>query len=155
MKRSYFSLLMLAIVVICTSCAREPQPMAYITNTSDVAITLYGDREKDSVVLSPWQRTYICDVDVIDGKFAGSSGHNWMFSVFTPVTKIKRLDTMYEVPEQYQKFLSDINNYIHHTSLGSSSSSPVKLEGSHYDYYLTDEFIEEIIQASKETYTLE
>jgi hypothetical protein len=78
-----------------------------------------------------------------------------MFSVFTPVTKIKRLDTMYEVPEQYQKFLSDINNYIHHTSLGSSSSSSVKLEGSHYDYYLTDEFIEEIIQASKETYTLE
>ena len=150
MKKIHFSLLMLAIVVICTSCAREPQPMAYITNTSDVAITLYGDREKDSVVLSPWQRTYICDVDVIDGMFVGSSGYNWMFSVFAPVTKIKRLATIYAVPEQYQKFLSDINNYIHHTSIGSSSSSPVKLEGSHYDYYLTVDFIEEIIQASLE-----
>ena len=134
MKKIHFSLLMLAIVVICTSCVKEPQPMAYIT--------------KDSVFLAPMQRTYVCDVEVENGKFIHCGGLNWTFCVFDPVIKIGLLDTIYAVPEQYQKFLADVDSYMYHLSYSSSSSSSVKYESSNYDYYLTADFVEDIIKAS-------
>ena len=148
MKKSYFSLLNLAIVVICKSCTSEPQPMAYITSTVNVPITLYGER--DTVFLAPLQRTYLCHVDVIDGQFTGVSGVNWIFSILDPVVKIGLSDTIYNVPDQYQYFLKDIDNYMYSISSSSSSSSPVKYESSNYDYTLRADFIKEIIQASIE-----
>ena len=44
MKKIHFSLLMLAIVVICTSCKREPLAMVFITNSITVPITFYGEK---------------------------------------------------------------------------------------------------------------
>ncbi|MBQ5388295.1 MAG: hypothetical protein IIU55_04380 [Paludibacteraceae bacterium] len=146
MKKIHFSLLMLAIVVICTSCVKEPQPMAYITSHLNVPITLYS--EKDSVFLAPMQRTYLCDVEVENGKFIHCGGINWVFSVFEPIVKIGLLDTIYAVPEQYQKFLADVDSYMYHLSYSSTSSSSVKYESSNYDYYLKADFVEDIIEAS-------
>ena len=146
MKKIHFSLLMLAIVVICTSCKREPQPMAYITSHLNVPITLYN--EKDSVFLAPMQRTYLCDVKVENGKFTHCGGVNWIFCVFDPVIKIALLDTTYTVPEQYQLFLADVDSYMYHLGYSSSSSSPVKYESSCYDYVLRPDFVEEILKAS-------
>lgn len=146
MKKIHFSLLMLAIVVSCTSCIREPESVAFITSHVNVPITLYNDR--DSVHLVPLQRTYLCHVEVKDGKFVGCTGMNWTFSLFDPVLKIGLLDTIYTVPEQYQTFLSDVDNYMHHLGYSSSSSSPVKYEHSCYDYTLLPDFVEEILRAS-------
>ena len=146
MKKIHFSLLMLAIVVSCTSCIREPESVAFITSHVNVPITLYNDR--DSVHLVPLQRTYLCHVEVKDGKFVGCTGMNWTFSLFDPVLKIGLLDTIYTVPEQYQTFLSDVDNYMHHLGYSSSSSSPVKYEHSCYDYTLLPDFVEEIFRAS-------
>ena len=146
MKKIHFSLLMLAIVVSCTSCIREPESVAFITSHVNVPITLYNDR--DSVHLVPLQRTYLCHVEVEDGKFVGCTGMNWTFSLFDPVLKIGLLDTIYTVPEQYQTFLSDVDNYMHHLGYSSSSSSPVKYEHSCYDYTLLPDFVEEILRAS-------
>lgn len=137
---------MLAIVVSCTSCIREPESVAFITSHVNVPITLYNDR--DSVHLVPLQRTYLCHVEVKDGKFVGCTGMNWTFSLFDPVLKIGLLDTIYTVPEQYQTFLSDVDNYMHHLGYSSSSSSPVKYEHSCYDYTLLPDFVEEILRAS-------
>ena len=137
---------MLAIVVSCTSCIREPESVAFITSHVNVPITLYNDR--DSVHLVPLQRTYLCHVEVKDGKFVGCTGMNWIFSLFDPVLKIGLLDTIYTVPEQYQTFLSDVDNYMHHLGYSSSSSSPVKYEHSCYDYTLLPDFVEEILRAS-------
>ena len=147
MKRSYFSLLMLAIVVSCTSCVREPESVAFITSHLNVPITLYNDR--DSVHLVPLQRTYLCHVEVEDGKFVGCTGMNWTFNLCDPVIKIGILDTIYTVPEQYQMFLSDVDNYMHHLGHSSSSSSPIKYEHSCYDYNLRADFVEQIINASE------
>lgn len=146
MKKIHFSLLMLAIVVICTSCIREPESVAFITSHVNVPITLYNDR--DSVHLVPLQRTYLCHVEVKDGKFVSCTGMNWTFSLFDPVLRIGLLDTIYTVPEQYQMFLSDVDNYMHHLGYSSSSSSPVKYEHSCYDYTLLPDFVEEILRAS-------
>ena len=146
MKKIHFSLLMLAIVVSCISCIREPESVAFITSHVNVPITLYNDR--DSVHLVPLQRTYLCHVEVKDGKFVGCTGMNWTFSLFDPVLKIGLLDTIYTVPEQYQTFLSDVDNYMHHLGYSSSSSSPVKYEHSCYDYTLLPDFVEEILRAS-------
>lgn len=146
MKKIHFSLLMLAIVVSCTSCIREPESVAFITSHVNVPITLYNDR--DSVHLVPLQRTYLCHVEVKDGKFVGCTGMNWTFSLFDPVLKIGLLDTIYTVPEQYQTFLSDVDNYMHHLGYSSSSSSHVKYEHSCYDYTLLPDFVEEILRAS-------
>ena len=147
MKKIHFSLLMLAIVVICTSCVREPESVAFITSHLNVPITLYNDR--DSVHLVPLQRTYLCHVEVEDGKFVGCTGMNWIFNLCDPVIKIGILDTIYTVPEQYQMFLSDVDNYMHHLGHSSSSSSPIKYEHSCYDYNLRADFVEQIINASE------
>ena len=146
MKKIHFSLLMLAIVASCTSCIREPESVAFITSHVNVPITLYNDR--DSVHLVPLQRTYLCHVEVKDGKFVGCTGMNWTFSLFDPVLKIGLLDTIYTVPEQYQTFLSDVDNYMHHLGYSSSSSSSIKYEHSCYDYTLLPDFVEEILRAS-------
>ena len=146
MKKIHFSLLMLAIVVSCTSCIREPESVAFITSHVNVPITLYNDR--DSVHLVSLQRTYLCHVEVKDGKFVGCTGMNWTFSLFDPVLKIGLLDTIYTVPEQYQTFLSDVDNYMHHLGYSSSSSSSIKYEHSCYDYTLLPDFVEEILRAS-------
>ena len=146
MKKIHFSLLMLAIVVSCTSCVKEPQPMAYITSHLNVPITLYN--EEDSVLLAPMQRTYVCDVEVKNGKFISWGGLNWTFCVYDPVIKIGLLDTIYVVPEQYQEFLADVDSYMYHLMYSTSSSSPVKYESSSYDYYLKADLVEEIIEAS-------
>ncbi|MBQ8386667.1 MAG: hypothetical protein IJX48_04355 [Paludibacteraceae bacterium] len=139
-------MLMLAIVVSCTSCIREPESVAFITSHVNVPITLYNDR--DSVHLVPLQRTYLCHVEVKDGKFVGCTGMNWTFSLFDPVLKIGLLDTIYTVPEQYQTFLSDVDNYMHHLGYSSSSSSSIKYEHSCYDYTLLPDFVEEILRVS-------
>ena len=86
---------------------------------------------------------------VKDGKFVGCTGMNWTFSLFDPVLKIGLLDTIYTVPEQYQMFLSDVDNYMHHLGHSSSSSSPIKYEHSCYDYNLRADFVEQIINASE------
>jgi hypothetical protein len=145
MKKIHFSLLMLAIVVICTSCVREPESVAFITSHVNVPITLYS--EKDSVHLVPLQRTYLCHVEVEDGKFVSCTGMNWTFSLFDPVIKIGLLDTIYTVPEQYQMFLSDVDSYMHHLGYSSSNTSPVKYEHSCYDYDLRADFVKQIINA--------
>ena len=153
MKKSYFSLLMLAIVVICTSCKKEPLAMVFITNNITVPITLYGERdtsrihsENDSLLLIPGERTFLCTVEVQDGQFV--SIHDHAYSVFNPVVKIGLLDTIYEVPQEYRMFLNDVSSYMHYTSMSSSSSSPVKYEGSYYEYTLHPDFVEEILRAS-------
>ena len=153
MKKSYFSLLMLAIVVICTSCKKEPLAMVFITNYITVPITLYGERdtsrihsENDSLLLIPGERTFLCTVEVQDGQFV--SIHDHAYSVFNPVVKIGLLDTIYEVPQEYRMFLNDVSSYMHYTSMSSSSSSPVKYEGSYYEYTLRPDFVEEILRAS-------
>ena len=145
MKKTNFSLLLLAIVVICTSCVREAESVAFITSHVNVPITLYN--EKDSVHLVPLQRTYLCHIGVEDGKFVSCTGMNWTFSLFDPVIKIGLLDTIYTVPEQYQMFLSDVDSYMHHLGYISSSSSPVKYEHSCYDYDLRADFVKQIINA--------
>ena len=157
MKKTLFSLLMLAIVVICTSCKREPLAMVFITNNSTVPITLYGERdtsrihsENDSLLLIPGERTFLCTVEVQDGKFVSVNDH--AYSVFNPVVKIGLLDTIYEVPQEYRMFLNDVSSYMHYTSMSSSSSSPVKYEGSYYDYTLQADFLMKIINASKEAH---
>ena len=153
MKKIHFSLLMLAIVVICTSCKREPLAMVFITNSITVPITLYGEKDtslvhsaNDSICLMPGERTFLCTVEVQDGKFVSVNDH--AYSVFNPVVKIGLLDTIYEVPQEYRMFLNDVSNYMHYTSLSSSSSSPVKYEGSYYEYTLHPDFVEEILRAS-------
>ena len=155
MKKSYFSLLMLAIVVICASCTREPLSMVFITSNIDVPITLYGERdtsrihsEHDSLLLIPGERTFLCTVEVQDGQFVSVS--DAAYSLFNPVVKIGLLDTIYEVPQEYRMFLNDVSSYMHYTSMSSSSSSPVKYESSYYDYTLHAAFIQEIINASEE-----
>ena len=157
MKKTLFSLLMLAIVVICTSCKREPLAMVFITNNSTVPITLYGESdtsrihsENDSLLLIPGERTFLCTVEVQDGKFVSVNDH--AYSVFNPVVKIGLLDTIYEVPQEYRMFLNDVSSYMHYTSMSSSSSSPVKYEGSYYDYTLQADFLMKIINASKEAH---
>ena len=147
MKKIHFSLLMLAIVVICTSCVREPEPVAFITSQFDVPVTLYNER--DSVLLAPHQRTYLCHVEVENGNFVSCTGMNWTFSVIDPVTKIGIGDTIYTIPEQYQMFLSDVDSYMYHIGYSSSSSSPIKYEHSCYDYNLRADFVEQIINASE------
>ena len=153
MKKIHFSLLMLAIVVICTSCKREPLAMVFITNSITVPITLYGEKDtslvhsaNDSICLMPGERTFLCTVEVQDGKFV--SVDDPAYSLFNPVVKIGLLDTIYEVPQEYRMFLNDVSNYMHYTSLSSSSSSPVKYEGSYYEYTLRPDFVEEILRAS-------
>ena len=153
MKKIHFSLLMLAIVVICTSCKREPLAMVFITNSITVPITLYGEKDtslvhsaNDSICLMPSERTFLCTVEVQDGKFV--SVDDPAYSLFNPVVKIGLLDTIYEVPQEYRMFLNDVSNYMHYTSLSSSSSSPVKYEGSYYEYTLRPDFVEEILRAS-------
>ena len=155
MKKIHFSLLMLAIVVICASCTREPLSMVFITSNIDVPITLYGERdtsrihsENDSLLLIPGERTFLCTVEVQEGKFV--SVNDRAYSVFNPVVKIGLLDTIYEVPQEYRMFLNDVSSYMHYTSMSSSSSSPVKYEGSYYEYTLRPDFVEEILQASVE-----
>ena len=157
MKKTLFSLLMLAIVVICTSCKREPLAMVFITNNSTVPITLYGERdtsrihsENDSLLLIPGERTFLCTVEVQEGKFV--SVNDRAYSVFNPVVKIGLLDTIYEIPQEYRMFLNDVSSYMHYTSMSSSSSSPVKYEGSYYDYTLQADFLMKIINASKEAH---
>lgn len=94
------------------------------------------------------QRTYVCDVEVKNGKFISCGGLNWTFCVSDPVIKIGLLDTIYVVPEQYQEFLADVDSYMYHLMYSTSSSSPVKYESSSYDYYLKADLVEEIIEAS-------
>ena len=155
MKKSYFSLLMLAIVVICTSCKKEPLAMVFITNYITVPITLYGERdtsrihsENDSLLLIPGERTFLCTVEVQDGQFV--SIHDHAYSVFNPVVKIGLLDTIYKVPQEYRMFLNDVSSYKHVVGLEGSSSSTVKYESSYYDYILLPDFVEEILRASVE-----
>ena len=146
---------MLAIVVICTSCTREPLSMVFITSNINVPITLYGERdtsrvhsENDSILLIPGERIFLCTVEVQDGQFVSVS--DAAYSLFNPVVKIGLLDTIYEVPQEYRMFLNDVSSYMHYTSMSSSSSSPVKYESSYYDYTLHAAFIQEIINASEE-----
>ena len=155
MKKSYFSLLMLAIVVICTSCTREPLSMVFITSNINVPITLYGERdttrvhsENDSICLIPGERTFLCTVAVQDGQFVSVS--DAAYSLFNPVVKIGLLDTIYEVPQEYRMFLNDMSSYKHVVGLEGSSSSTVKYESSYYDYILLPDFVEEILRASVE-----
>ena len=155
MKKIHFSLLMLAIVVICASCTREPLSMVFITSNINVPITLYGERdtsrvhsENDSILLIPGERIFLCTVEVQDGQFVSVS--DAAYSLFNPVVKIGLLDTIYEVPQEYRMFLNDVSSYMHYTSMSSSSSSPVKYESSYYDYTLHAAFIQEIINASEE-----
>ena len=155
MKKSYFSLLMLAIVVICTSCKKEPLAMVFITNYITVPITLYGEKatslvhsENDSICLMPGERTFLCAVAVQDGKFV--SVNDAAYSVFNPVVKIGLLDTIYEVPQEFRMFLNDVSGYRHSVGIEGSSSSTVKYESSYYDYILLPDFVEEILRASVE-----
>ena len=127
--------------------------MVFITNYITVPITLYGERdtsrihsENDSLLLIPGERTFLCTVEVQDGQFV--SIHDHAYSVFNPVVKIGLLDTIYEVPQEYRMFLNDVSSYMHYTSMSSSSSSPVKYEGSYYEYTLRPDFVEEILRAS-------
>ena len=153
MKKSYFSLLMLAIVVICTSCTREPLSMVFITSNINVPITLYGERdtsrvhsENDSILLIPGERIFLCTVEVQDGQFVSVS--DAAYSLFNPVVKIGLLDTIYEVPQEYRMFLNDVSGYRHSVGIEGSSSSTVKYESSYYDYILLPDFVEEILRAS-------
>ena len=155
MKKIHFSLLMLAIVVICTSCTREPLSMVFITSNINVPITLYGERdttrvhsENDSICLIPGERTFLCTVAVQDGQFVSVS--DAAYSLFNPVVKIGLLDTIYEVPQEYRMFLNDMSSYKHVVGLEGSSSSTVKYESSYYDYILLPDFVEEILRASVE-----
>ena len=145
MKKTSFSLLLLAIVVIGTSCAKQPQSRAFVTNETGAPVTLYT--EKDSVYLFPMQRTYLCDVEVQDGRFVSCGGLNWTFSLIDPIVKIAVSDTSYAVPESYQGFLKDVSSYMHHISLSSSTSSATKYEGSNYDYFLREDILKAIINA--------
>lgn len=153
MKKIHFSLLILAIVVICASCTREPLSMVFITSNIDVPITLYGERdtsrihsENDSLLLIPGERTFLCTVEVQDGKFVSVNDH--AYSVFNPVVKIGLLDTIYEVPQEFRMFLNDVSGYRHSVGIEGSSSSTVKYESSYYDYILLPDFVEEILRAS-------
>ena len=146
---------MLAIVVICTSCKKEPLAMVFITNNITVPITLYGEKDtslvhsaNDSICLMPGERTFLCTVEVQDGKFV--SVNDAAYSVFNPAVKIGLMDTIYEVPQENRMFLNDVSSYMHYTSLSSSSSSPVKYEGSSYEYKLRPDFVEEILKDSVE-----
>mgnify|MGYP006394098583 CR=1 FL=1 len=51
MKKIHFSLLMLAIVVSCTSCIREPESVAFITSHVNVPITLYNDGKLQCLII--------------------------------------------------------------------------------------------------------
>lgn len=134
-------------VLFFSSCKNTSQPMAFITNMTNVPITLYTDR--DSIFLSPLQRTYMADIDVENGQIVSCSGLNWIFSVCNPLTKINVLDTIYHIPEQYTLILKDINNYQHTISTSSSSSGAKYLEDN-YNYYLRADLIKKIINASDE-----
>ena len=66
MKKIHFSLLMLAIVVICTSCKREPLAMVFITNSITVPITLYGEKDTSPSVRQGGRRSQ-CESSSLHG----------------------------------------------------------------------------------------
>lgn len=133
--------ILLILTMICSSCQKEPQSMAFITNTTNVPITLYTER--DSIFLSPLQRTYMADIDVRNGEIVFCSGLNWIFTL-NPLTKMRVLDSIYTMPEQYQSILLDLTNYQHTMSTGGNGFGS-KYVGDCYDYYLKDELVKQII----------
>lgn len=144
MKTIKFLLIFLILTVICSSCQKKPQSIAFITNMTNASITLYSER--DSIFLSPLQRTYMADIDVKNGKIVFCSGLNWTFSI-NPLTKIRVLDSIYTMPEQYQSILLDLTNYQHTMSTGSNGFGS-KYVGDYYDFYLRIELVEQIINES-------
>jgi hypothetical protein len=108
---------------------------------TNASITLYSER--DSIFLSPLQRTYMADIDVKNGKIVFCSGLNWTFTL-NPLTKMRVLDSIYTMPEQYQSILLDLTNYQHTMSTGGNGFGS-KYVGDYYDYYLKDELVKQII----------
>jgi hypothetical protein len=135
--KSFF--LILAVAMLCVSCEKEPHAIAFITNEVNTPIMLYS--ESDSIFLYPLQRTYLAHIRVENGEIYSCDG----FSLFDPITRMGILDTIYDVPEQYGLFLTDLNNYWHAIGAEPGLNSGTIYENSSYDYSLSVEFVKQII----------
>ena len=144
MKTAKFLFTTFVIIIICSSC-NVPQSVNFIINETDQPVTLYSER--DSVYLYPYQKTYLCEVIVEDEEFIACVGNSWMFNIFEPIKHIRLDDTLYDVNEEYCCFLADITNYKYYTSIVNTNSSISKIEGSCYDFHLSEDFIDKIISA--------
>lgn len=138
MKKKLYSLLLLVIVTVLSSCSKNPQSIAFITSVVNVPITLYS--AKDSVVLTPLQRTYLTHLDIINNQIIACGSSGWNFSVLEPVVKIGFNDTVLDVLEGYSMFLSEIENYTHSGSIVNGLGERAQVEDS-YDYILKTEFL--------------
>jgi hypothetical protein len=149
MKKFELIVILLAFTAICCSCSTEEEGAGlYIVNKTDVPITLYS--ESDSIMTYSQERTHISNVAVYDRKIVSWKDTQWDFVLRHPIKKIRIAGELYEMPKQYEYALVDLNNYQYYYIVRDCVSSAGKIVNHYYEYYLTAELVDEIINAAEE-----
>lgn len=143
MKQFKLFFISVGFVVIFTACSKEPMDVAYIINYTDKAVMWYSDI--DSLPILPYQKVYCGTIIVEDDKITSwGDYYRFKFEADRTLTKLGIMEndvyTIYDVPLQYQSILHDIKNYLHHFSISND-----KYISSHYEFYLSEKFIQQII----------
>ena len=141
MKKTNFSLLLLAIVVICTSCAKEPLPMVYLVNQTDESIMLYS--ETDSMLVMPQKKSLLATWNLYKSDQI-ASWSDCSLGSNPKLMKAKISGKVFDVPKIYREVLNNVSNYRHYKVIDSYNSG-YKYMAHYYEYYLTTEWIETVI----------
>ena len=149
MKKFELIVILLAFTAICCSCSTEEEGAGlYIVNKTDVPITLYS--KSDSIMTYSQERTHISNITVYDRKIVSWIDTQWDFVLRHPIKKIRIAGELYEMPNQYEYALVDLNNYQYYYIVRDRVSSAGKIVNHYYEYYLTAELVDEIINAAEE-----
>ena len=139
-------ILFFIMAIVCSSCSEKSQPEAYVLNQMNIPILLYSDT--DSLMVLPLNHSFLADI-IIEGKqVVGFS--NCKLGLDMSVKQMKIYDTTYCLPEQYISFLKNWDNY--ELCLQTENSTPPYKKHTMmiYEYYLTAELVDEIINAAEE-----
>lgn len=134
--------IILGFIGLFTACSKEPADMAYIINDTDFHIMWYSNI--DSISILPHKKVFIGEVFVENEKIISWRDYYFRFDGDQTLTKIgvekDGIYTIYDIPDQYKSILIEISNYLHHFSISDG-----KYISSHYELFLTERFINQII----------
>ena len=139
-------ILIFIMAIACSSCSEKSQPEAYVLNQMDIPIILYSDT--DSLMVLPLNHSFLADI-IVEGKQVVGFA-NCKLGLDMSVKQMKINDTTYCLPEKYIPFLKNWDNY--ELCLQTETSNPPYKKHTMmiYEYYLTAEWVDEIINAAEE-----
>ena len=146
MNKYQLSFIFAGLITIFAACSKEPMDMAYIVNETGTSIMLYSDI--DSLQIPTHKKVFYSGIVVEDEEIVSWIDLQLAFDGSRTVTKIGVVKdekyTIYDVPEQYTAILKNTNSYLHHFSITSG-----KYISSHYEFFLRDSFINEIVESNE------